>query len=99
MMVSTNGITAPTAANESFYQQIIDEGKLTVTDSCGSSSLLSDGITHVTQYTIKIIYIPSGSENMEVNSIGVWLPPGCTYFSDSSHTPNFAYNLCEPISL
>jgi Tfp pilus assembly protein PilX len=71
-------------------KQIIDNAKLVVTGSTiGTNITANDGTTKISQYKISITYYPDAGETMTVNSIGVWLPPGCTYFSDAGHKSNF----------
>jgi len=63
--------------------------KLMVTGAAETNILANDGITTISRYHIKITYYPVTGETFNVSSIGVWLPPGCTYFSDAGHTSDF----------
>jgi hypothetical protein len=45
--------------------------------------------TFISKYHIKITYYPVSGETFNVTSIGVWLPPGCSYKSDASHKSDF----------
>ncbi|HEX9976820.1 MAG TPA: hypothetical protein VGA82_06170, partial [Dehalococcoidales bacterium] len=54
---------------------IIETGKLVV-----SGNVLSPG-----NYRIKITYYPGSSENLTVESLGLWLPAGFTYVDGSSN--------------
>lgn len=69
---------------------IIEGDKLVVTGSTVDTGLTADdGTTKISRYRMKITYYPSAGETMTVGTIGVWLPPGCSYFSDTSHKSNF----------
>ncbi len=65
-------IIAPT---ESKARSIIQAGKLLVTSSANSTST----------YKIEAVYYPNAGENLTVESLGIWLPPGFTYVSGSSN--------------
>jgi hypothetical protein len=63
--------------------KIINDGKLVVTGATSLSAAIS-------QYRIKIIFSPSNA--LHVDSIGVWLPRGFTYYSDATHRSDFENN-------
>ena len=62
------------APSESQARSIIEAGKLLVTSSSNST----------TTYQIESVYYPNAGEDLRVESLGVWLPPGFTYVSGSS---------------
>jgi hypothetical protein len=73
---------------ESEAFSIINPPKLVVTGSTDYTSfgiLADDGVTRISKYKIKIVYSPDHGDNLNIDNIGVWLPRGFVYFSDSSH--------------
>lgn len=65
-------IAVPT---ESEAQAIIEAGKLIVTGGISGSST----------YKINVTYYPGDGENLLVETLGVWLPPGFSYVVGSSN--------------
>jgi hypothetical protein len=65
-------IAVPTPAEA---QDVIDAGKLMVTG----------GTSSVNSYSIKLTYYQGVGENLNIDKIGIWLPPGATYKTGSSN--------------
>jgi hypothetical protein len=77
------------APNESTARDIITTGKLIVAGNTIMPGVTADdGTTKLFKYEIKIAYTPDTGENLTIDSIGLWLPPGFNYFTDTGH---FAY--------
>jgi hypothetical protein len=75
-----SNITAP---DSSTANQIVNQAKLIVTGETSLSAAIS-------RYEIKISFLPSTA--IHVDSIGIWLPRGFTYFSDATHQSDFESN-------
>ena len=67
---------------------IISSDQLLVTGSTIKTGI-KDGSNTISEYDIKITDYPVSGQTMLVKSIGVWLPPGCTYFSDATYMSTF----------
>jgi hypothetical protein len=81
----------PTPTDVATPQGIITTGRLIVSGNTIMETprpVSDDGATKLFKYEIKIAYTPNAGENLTINSIGLWLPPGFTYFTDTGH---FAY--------
>jgi hypothetical protein len=66
----------PVPTNPAFAANLITGGKLIVTGS------VSGALT----YQIKITYYPDATDNpLQMQTLGVWLPPGYTYVEESSN--------------
>ncbi len=67
---------------------IINGGQLVVSGSTVQTGII-DGSNTISKYDIKITDYPVSGQTMLVSSIGVWLPPGFTYFSDGTYNSSF----------
>jgi hypothetical protein len=45
--------------------------------------IITGNVTAASTYQIKIQYYPNTGENLKIDTIGVWLPTGCTYVEGS----------------
>lgn len=77
------------APNIATATSIILGTEVVVTGSTVQTGLTADNGDTISMYRIKITYYPAAGENMQVDSIGVWLPPGCTFVSDTNHRSSF----------
>ena len=68
--------------NQSQATAIIQNGKLIVTDSVAANSTCM----------INIVYYNGSSETLNMTTLGVWLPIGCTYVLNSSNLRNKSTN-------
>ena len=63
-------------ANPAFAANLITTGKLIVTG----------GVSGALTYQIKVTYYPDETDNpLQIQTLGVWLPPGYTYVEESSN--------------
>jgi hypothetical protein len=61
---------------------------LVVTGTTVQTGVLVSGV-YISQYRINVTYEPPASgDNLTVQQFGVWLPPGFTYYTDSTHKSN-----------
>ena len=67
---------------------IINGGQLVISGSTVQTGII-DGSNTISKYAIKINQYPVSGQTMLVSSIGVWLPPGYSYFSDSTYNSSF----------
>jgi hypothetical protein len=65
-------------------QEIVDGGRLIVTGTTEQTGINVGG-TYISQYTVKITYYENAGETLRINTLGIWLPQGFTYYSDASH--------------
>jgi hypothetical protein len=72
-----------TPSSESEARNIIQDQKLVVTGTTQQTGINVSG-TYISRYTIKITYTPASGENLAINNIGIWLPPGYEYFTDNN---------------
>jgi hypothetical protein len=72
-------IPQPTEATAS---AIVAANKLVVSGSTSQTGVIS-------KYTVKVSYSRGTGETLKVESLGVWLPPGFTHYSDSTHLDTF----------
>ncbi len=47
--------------------------------------MLAGGAYNTSSYSVVITYSPESGENLKINTVGIWLPPGFTYKSNSSN--------------
>jgi hypothetical protein len=78
----------PSFPDETTALNIIESQKLVVTGTTVGTSIHSDNGTHISQFKMRITYLPDASDLLVVEQIGAWLPPGFSYFSDSHHMSN-----------
>jgi hypothetical protein len=74
--------------SEDEARSIIEDQKLVVTGSVDYTEfgvLADDGVTRISKYKIKIIYDPDPGDNLKIEKLGIWIPRGFAYFTDSSH--------------
>jgi|GEM_PF-1414783 len=76
-----------TPPSETTARSIIDSAQLVVTGSTVQTGI-NDGGNIISKYQIKITYYPAASETFNMSSIGIWLPPGCSYYAYTSSDPN-----------
>ena len=79
-------IDTPSSADAN---KIIRDQKLIVT----GTTLVRDEIS---QYRIKVTYYPGAGENLTVGTLGIWLPRGYEYYTDSTHKSNLEDSLSAP---
>ena len=77
-----------TAPDVTTATSIIDGAQLVVSGSTVQTGII-DGTNTISKYDIKINYYPISGQTMLVSSIGVWLPPGYSYFADSTYKSSF----------
>ncbi len=76
------GIAVPNAEQA---RSIIDGSKLMVTGTTVATGILIPPSSKISQYRIKVTYYPGVNESLKVNTLGIWLPPGFDYYTDSTH--------------
>ena len=87
-------IADPTYATPS-PQEIVDGGRLIVTGTTEQTGINVGGI-FISQYTVKITYYENAGETLRINTLGIWLPQGFEYYSDSTHKSRLEDNPGAP---
>jgi hypothetical protein len=54
--------------------------------------VITGGVNNVPVYNVNINYIGTGTANLPIYSVGVWLPQGFTYINGSSNLEDAAHN-------
>jgi hypothetical protein len=83
-----------TAPSPSQAQTIIDDQRLVVAGNTVGASTGTGNNTYI--YQINLTYYPKAGENLNVTRIGVWLPPGFTYYSNSTYKSSLEDNATAP---
>jgi len=85
-MIPSTIIAAPT--DVATPQGIATAGKLLVTGNTIMPVKTADDGSTIYEYDINIAYTPGTGENLTITNIGVWFPPGFSYFADAHHVCN-----------
>ncbi|MDD5094520.1 MAG: hypothetical protein PHV74_09100 [Dehalococcoidia bacterium] len=94
-------MTIPIDEATTYGQSIIQSNKLIVTGTTTQTAISIPPSTTISKYKIKITYYPGASEDLKVAELGIWLPAGFEYYSDSTYKSNLeddpmAAYYCEP---
>jgi hypothetical protein len=85
--VTIQNMWIPKAAVPANPGTIIGDNKLIVTGTTLTTGIDIGG-TKISQYKIKVTYYPKAGEDFKVKTLGIWLPRGFEYYSDSTHLSN-----------
>ena len=95
--IPTSIIPQPGAAEA---QTISQQTQLIVNGTTSPGYLAHDGSTHISLYTLSISYNSASetTQHLNIDSIGVWIPQGCSYFSDGYSNSESTFQYLSPTS-